>query len=133
MFNLVSPRTSSHNLQLTFHKEGFFLPNILLSQIAGMMDLIGNFIIAADAWTGNIQNEMDARYVEQSSLTNLFTENKFWGWAGLLSIFVALAAIFYFQFKVWEQEDQEQEELTPKQKRMAEFLDKASNQSKNHN
>ncbi len=108
MFNLVSPRTSSHNLQLTLHKEGFLLPNILLSQIAGMIDLIGNFIIAADAWTGNIQNEMDARYVEQSSLTNLFTEHKFWGWAGLLSIFVAIAAIFYFQFQEWEQEDQEQ-------------------------
>ena len=73
-----------------------------------MIDLIGNFIIAADAWTGNIQNEMDARYVEKSSLTNLFTENKFWGWAGLLLIFVAIAAIFYFQFQEWEQEDQEQ-------------------------
>ena len=84
------------------------MPNILLSQIAGMIDLIGNFIIAADAWTGNIQNEMDARYVEQSSLTNLFTEHKFWGWAGLLSIFVAITAIFYFQFQEWEQEDQEQ-------------------------
>ncbi len=84
------------------------MPYILLSQIAGMIDLIGNFIIAADAWTGNIQNEMDARYVEQSSLTNLFTEHKFWGWAGLLSIFVAIAAIFYFQFQEWEQEDQEQ-------------------------
>ena len=56
---------------------------------------------------GNIQNEMDARYVEKSSLTNLFTENKFWGWAGLLSIFIAIAAIFYFQFQAWEQEDQE--------------------------
>ena len=74
----------------------------------GMIDLIGNFIIAADAWTGNIQNEMDARYVEKSSLTNLFTENKFWGWAGLLLIFVAIAAIFYFQFQEWEQEDQQQ-------------------------
>ena len=105
------------------------MPNILLSQIAGMIDLIGNFIIAADAWTGNIQNEMDARYVEQSSLTNLFTEHKFWGWAGLLSIFVALAAIFYFQFQEWEQEDQE--ELTPKQKEFVEFLEKSSNQSKN--
>ena len=73
-----------------------------------MIDLIGNFIIAADAWTGNIQNEMDSRYVEQSSLTNLFTEHKFWGWAGLLSIFVAIAEIFYFQFQEWEQEDQEQ-------------------------
>ena len=72
-----------------------------------MLDLIRNIYITADAWTGNIQNEMDARYVEQSSLTNLFTEHKFWGWAGLLSIFVAIAAIFYFQFQAWEQEDQE--------------------------
>ena len=84
------------------------MPNILLSQIAGMIDLIENFIIAADAWTGNIQNEMDARYVEQSSLTNLFTEHKFLGWAGLLLIFLAITAILYFQFQEWEQEDQEQ-------------------------
>ena len=83
------------------------MPNILLDQIAGMIDLIGDFRIIADAWNGNIQNEMDARYVEQSSLTNLFTEHKFLGWAGLLSIFVAIAAIFYFQFQAWEQEDQE--------------------------
>ena len=73
-----------------------------------MNDLIGNILITADPWLRSIQSEMDARYVEQSSLTNLFTEHKFWGWAGLLSIFVALAAIFYFQFQVWEQEDQEQ-------------------------
>ena len=72
-----------------------------------MIDLIRNTYFAADSWTGNIQNEMDARYVEQSSLTNLFTEHKFWGWAGLLSIFLSLAAIFYFQFQAWEQEDQE--------------------------
>jgi len=97
--------------------------------MARMINLIRNSIIAADSWTGNIQNEMDARYVEQSSLTNLFTEHKFWGWAGLLSIFLALAAIFYFQFQAWEQEDQE--ELTLKQKEFVEFLEKASNQSKN--
>ena len=84
------------------------MPNILFNQTAKMIDLIGSFIITADAWTGDIQNEMDSRYVEQSSLTNLFTENKFWGWAGLLSIFVAISAIFYFQFQEWEQEDQEQ-------------------------
>ena len=83
------------------------MPNILLNQITGMIDLIGNFIIVADAWTGNIQNEMDARYQEKSMLTNLFSEQKFWGWAGLLSIFVAICAIFYFQFQAWEQEDQE--------------------------
>ena len=84
------------------------LTNIHFSQITRMIDLIGNFIIAADKWTGNIQNEMDARYVEKSSLTNLFTEHKFWGWAGLLTIFLAIAAIIYFQFHAWEQEDQEQ-------------------------
>ena len=76
--------------------------------MAGMIDLITNFTTVADAWTGNIQNEMDARYQEKSMLTNLFTEHKFWGWAGLLSIFVAICAIFYFQFQAWEQEDQEQ-------------------------
>ena len=96
-----------------------------------MIDLFGILIITADAWTGNIQNEMDARYVEQSSLTNLFTEHKFWGWTGLLSIFVALASILYFQFQVWEQEDQEENKgLTSKQKEFIEFLEKASNQSK---
>ena len=96
-----------------------------------MLDLIKNIYISADSWTGNIQNEMDARYIEQSSLTNLFTEHKFWGWAGLLSIFVALAAIFYFQFQAWEQEDQKENKgLTPKQKEFIEFLEKASNQSK---
>ena len=91
-----------------------------------------NVYIAADAWTGNIQNEMDARYVEQSSLTNLFTEHKFWGWAGLLSIFLALAAVFYFQFQVWEQEDKEEKKrLTSKQKEFNEFIEKTSNSSKN--
>ena len=95
-----------------------------------MYALIGNFIITADPWLGRIQSEMDARYVEQSSLTNLFTEHKFWGWAGLLAIFVALAAIFYFQFQAWEQEDQEQQKPTLKQKEFVEFLKKASNQPK---
>ncbi len=73
-----------------------------------MLRLIRFFQITSDVWAGNIQNEMDARYVEKSSLTNLFTEHKFWGWAGLLSIFIAICAIFYFQFQAWEQEDKEQ-------------------------
>tara|TARA_B100000965_G_C19578990_1_gene752639 strand:+ start:1360 stop:1599 length:240 start_codon:yes stop_codon:yes gene_type:complete len=75
----------------------------------GILRLIENIQILADAWAGNIQNEMDSRYVEKSSLTNLFTEHKFWGWAGLLTIFVAVCAIFYFQFQAWEQEDHEQQ------------------------
>ena len=112
----------------TWCNSNFFQPNV-----AAMNDLIGNFIITADPWLGRIQSEMDARYVEQSSLTNLFTEHKFWGWAGLLLIFVALAAIFYFQFQAWEQEDQDKEKLTHKQKEFVEFLEKASNQSKNKN
>ena len=87
-------------------------------------------MVIADPWLGHIQSEMDARYVEQSSLTNLFTEHKFWGWAGLLSIFVSLAAIFYFQFQAWEQEDQEKEKLTPKQRELVEFFEKTSNKSK---
>ena len=84
------------------------MSNILFNQMATMINLIRNFIFVADAWTGNIQNEMDARYQEKSMLTNLFTEHKFLGWAGLLSVFVAICAIFYFQFQVWEQEDQDQ-------------------------
>ena len=75
--------------------------------MAGIFHLVGNIKIVTDVWAGNIQNEMDARYVEKSSLTNLFTEHKFFGWAGLLSIFVAIVVIFYFQFQVWEEEDQE--------------------------
>ena len=95
-----------------------------------MNDFIRKFIVTSDPWFGRIQSEMDANYLEQSSLTNLFSEHKFWGWAGLLSIFVALAAILYFQFQAWEQEDQEQAKLTTKQKEFVEFLEKASNQSK---
>tara|TARA_Y100001968_G_scaffold162521_1_gene148645 strand:- start:4 stop:300 length:297 start_codon:yes stop_codon:yes gene_type:complete len=98
-----------------------------------MNNLIGNFIITTDPWLGRIQSEIEARYVEQSSLTSLFTEHKFWGWAGLLSIFVALAAIFYFQFQEWEQEDQEKEKLIARQKTFVEFLQKDSNQSTDNN
>tara|TARA_Y100001968_G_C19142142_1_gene611959 strand:+ start:312 stop:542 length:231 start_codon:yes stop_codon:yes gene_type:complete len=71
-----------------------------------MFSSIGNIQTEADVWARNIQNEMDARYVEKSSLTDLFTEHKFWGWAGLLLIFVAVCAIFYFQFQAWEEENQ---------------------------
>ena len=98
----------THFLVNPLYREGFLLPIMLLYQLAGMIDLIGDFIIAGNAWTGNIQNEMDARYQEKSMLTNLFTEHKFWGWAGLLSIFLAICAIFYYQYQAWEQEDQEQ-------------------------
>ena len=84
------------------------MPNILFNQMSGIIDSIKNSFFSADVWAGNIQNEMDARYQEKSMLTNLFTEHKFLGWAGLLSIFLAICAILYFQFQAWEQEDQEQ-------------------------
>ena len=40
-------------------------------------NLIENFLIIADTSLAHIQSEIDARYVEQSSLTNLFNEHKF--------------------------------------------------------
>ena len=58
-------------------------------------------------WLLTIQYEMDAKYQEKSMLTNLFTEHKFWGWAGLLSIFITICIIFFFQVRSWEQEDQD--------------------------
>ena len=39
------------------------------------------------------QNEMEARYQEQSMLTNLFIENKFWGWFGLTAITICIGII----------------------------------------
>ena len=144
ILSLISPKHEGWNVQPSFFenfltvfnyrvitREAFLFSNLFLKQMATVIDLFGNFIFTADPWNGNIQNEMDARYVEQSSLTNLFTEHKFWGWAGLLLIFLAIAAIFYFQFQTWEQEDQKQEKLTPKQQEFVKFLEKASNQAKN--
>ncbi len=43
------------------------------------------------------QNNMEARYQEKSMLTNLFVENKFWGWMGLTSIVICLG-IFFWSF-----------------------------------
>ena len=55
----------------------------------------------------SIQYEMDAKYQEKSMLTNLFTEHKFWGWAGLFLIFISICAILFFQVRSWEEEDQD--------------------------
>ena len=51
------------------------------------------------------QYQMESTYQEKSSLTNLFTENKFLGWLGLFIIFFAVFAIFVFQFLEWESKD----------------------------
>ncbi len=43
----------------------------------------------------NYQNEMEARYQEQSMMTNLFTQNKFWGWTGLTVIIISIGVILW--------------------------------------
>ena len=48
------------------------------------------------------QYQMESRYQEKSSLTNLFTENKFIGWLGLFIVFFSIFAIIIFQFLEWE-------------------------------
>ncbi len=51
------------------------------------------------------QYQMESSYQEASSLTNLFTENKFIGWLGLFIIFFSIFAIIIFQFLEWEDND----------------------------
>lgn len=51
------------------------------------------------------QYQMESRYQETSSLTNLFNENKFIGWLGLFIIFFSIFAIIIFQFLEWESND----------------------------
>ena len=51
------------------------------------------------------QYQMESRYQETSSLTNLFTENKFIGWLGLFIVFFSIFTIIIFQFLEWESKD----------------------------
>ena len=51
------------------------------------------------------QYQMESRYQEKSSLTNLFTEHKFIGWLGLFIVFFSIFAIIIFQFLEWESKD----------------------------
>ena len=55
------------------------------------------------------QYQMESRYQETSSLTSLFTENKFIGWLGLFIVFFAIFAIIIFQFLEWESNDKNKE------------------------
>ena len=55
------------------------------------------------------QYQMESRYQETSSLTNLFTENKFIGWLGLFIVFFAIFTIIIFQFLEWESNDKNKE------------------------
>ena len=55
------------------------------------------------------QYKMESRYQETSSLTNLFTENKFIGWLGLFIVFFSIFAIIIFQILEWESNDKNKE------------------------
>ena len=55
------------------------------------------------------QYQMESRYQETSSLTDLFIENKFIGWLGLFIIFFSIFAIIIFQFLEWESNDNNKE------------------------
>ena len=55
------------------------------------------------------QYQMESNYQEASSLTNLFTENKFIGWLGLFIVFFSIFAIIIFQFLEWESNDKNKE------------------------
>ena len=55
------------------------------------------------------QYQMESKYQESSSLTNLFTENKFLGWLGLFIVFFSIFAIIIFQFLEWESKDHNKE------------------------
>ena len=64
--------------------------------------LIMNYIfLVLDSY----QYQMESTYQETSSLTNLFTENKFIGWLGLFVVFFSIFAIIIFQFLEWESID----------------------------
>ncbi len=54
---------------------------------------------------GYIKYDLLPEYTEKSQLTDLFTENKFFGWAGLLTIFILIWTVLHIQFKIWDNED----------------------------
>ncbi len=41
------------------------------------------------------QNQMEAQYQEKSMLTNLFIEEKLWGWTGLTAITICIGIILW--------------------------------------
>ena len=64
-----------------------------------------NIILVLDLY----QYQMESSYQETSSLTNLFTENKFIGWLGLFIVFFSIFAIIIFQFLERESNDKNKE------------------------
>ena len=66
----------------------------------------------------NIKYELLPEYSENSQLTDLFLEHKFWGWLGLLTIFILICLVLYFQLKIWDSEDKlENKKLIESKKR----------------
>ncbi len=59
------------------------------------------FLVVVDTY----QYQMESNYKEQSTLTNLFTENKLLGWVMLFIVFFSIFSIFVFQFLEWESKD----------------------------
>ena len=55
------------------------------------------------------QYQMESKYQETSSLTDIFIENKFIGWLGLFIVFFSIFAIIIFQFLEWESNDKTKE------------------------
>ena len=64
-----------------------------------------NILLVIDSY----QYQMESRYQETSSLTNLFTENKFIGWLSLFIVFFSIFSIIIFQFLEWESKDKSKE------------------------
>ena len=64
-----------------------------------------NIFLVLDSY----QYQMESRYQETSTLTNLLTANKFIGWLGLFIVFFSIFAIIIFQFLEWESNDKNKE------------------------
>ena len=62
---------------------------------------MNDFFLVLDSY----QYQMESRYQETSSLTNIFTEHKFIGWLGLFIVFFSIFSIIIFQFLEWETSD----------------------------
>ena len=64
-----------------------------------------NIFLVLDSY----QYQMESSYQETSTLTYLFTANKFIGWLGLFIVFFSIFAIIIFQFLEWESNDKNKE------------------------
>ena len=65
-----------------------------------------------------IKYELLPKYKEESQLTDIFLEHKFLGWLGLVTIFILICLVLYFQLKIWDSEDRlENKKLTELKRR----------------